>query len=409
MQDLKLPSPGQRLPSRSLVSNLLIATVSAVLLVWTVRLLQTRLTSVISIDAVINGEMIDIKAPEQGVVSKMTLATGDKVASDQPLLMLKNDQVSELQFQEINTRLGDRRAELQRSQARLDQLFLLAQGAESDNQAQYRFENVEAQGSIDEMLSDLKEAESKLALAQKNRARAVELQTEGVISLANLDIANAEVEQQQAKVSSIRNRLSTLRANQQAVESGLTLERTRSNYDPRIRLQELNLQISDQQQVVQSLAQSIQDTRAELTQAKRDAERKQEIGIKAATAGVIWSWSVRPGTYVQRGESLGQLLDCSRRWVDAIVDEKTLQSLQIGTPAAIELYGDADRSLQGTVSMIRPGLGRQAPGGDVTLPMPANTPRKAQVRVALAPDNKPDVKRLCYVGHTAKVTFDIRQ
>ncbi len=411
MQDLKLPSPGQRLPSRSFVSNLLITAVSLVLLVWAGRLLQARLTSVVSIDAVISGAIVDVKAPEQGVVTKMTLATGDAVVLEQPLLVLKNDLVSELQFKEINTRLGDRRAELQRAQTQLDQLFLLAQSADTDNQTQYRFENRAAQGAIDEMLSDSQEAKSKLALAQKAHDRAAALQAEGVISQESLDIANAEVEQQRAKFDSTQNRLSTLRANQQAVEQGLTLDRTRSNYDPRIRLQELNMQISDQRQVVQSLQQGIADTGTELAQARQDAERKQEIPIKAATAGVIWSLSVRPGTYVQRGESLGQLLDCSNRWVDAIVDEGMLRSLQIGTPAAIELYGDTAQSLQGKISMIRPGLGRlTTPGGDVALPMPANTPRKAQVRVMIAPNNEPESqRRLCYVGHTAKVTFDIRK
>lgn len=409
MQGYRLPSPELRLPSRSLLSNLLITLTSLGLIVWAFQLLQTRFTSVVSTDAVINGAVVEIKAPEEGMVSTMTVATGDAAKSGQSLVVLKNERVSELQLQEINSRLSDRNAELQRAQARLDQLLGLAAIAATDNQAQYRLENVEIRRSIDQMNSDLRGAESRLRLAKISRDRAAMLQSEGAIALANLDSAQVEMEQRQAEVDSIRDRLAAMQANQEAAEQGLALDRTRSNYDPRIRLQELQVQIADQQELVSVLEQSIKAIEAELAQAKLEAERQQTIDIGASRAGVIWSLAVQPGTFVQQGESLGQLLDCNRRWVDAIVDERTLRSLQIGTPATIELYGDSSRTLQGEVSMIRPGMGRLSPGEDVAIPIAANTPRTAQVRVALAPDPTPESQeRLCYVGYTGKVTFHIR-
>jgi multidrug resistance efflux pump len=408
MQDIKLPSLEQKLPSRSILSNLLITLISIGLVVWTFQLLRTRFTSVVSIDAVINGAVVDIKAPQEGVVANVAIATGDKTTSGQSLLVLQNDQVSELKVQEINSRLSQYKADLQSAQAHLSELLALRQVSAADNQTQYHLENLEFQRLIDQVAADLRGAEARLNLAQISRDRSVQLQSEGAVSMANLDSAIAEVEQRQAEVDSLQNRLQSLQANQAAAQQGLTLERTRSNFDPRIRLQELQLQIAEQQQKIQRLEQSIKDTEAELAQAKLDAERDQKVQIHAATTGVMWSLAVQPGTFVQQGESLGKLLDCHQRWVDAFVDERTLRSLQIGSPATIELYGDSSQTLSGRVGIIRSGSGRLSVGEDVAVPVVANMPRKAQVRVNLDPETDPTaLEQLCYVGYTGKVTFDI--
>ncbi|ASC71002.1 ABC exporter membrane fusion protein, DevB family [Halomicronema hongdechloris C2206] len=408
MQEIKLPFVDKKPSARSIASNGLISIASIGLLIWAFQLLQTRLTSVVSHDAVINGAIVEIKAPQEGVVSQVSIATGDEALPGQSLLTLKNDQISELQVEEITGRLNQGQTELQRAQIRLDQLVELLQRAQSDSQAQYRLENLEAEESIDQVASELKGAEAKLQLAQVNYDRAVQLQTAGAISVASLDSATVEVEQRQAEVDSLKNRLNRLEADRQAAALGLVINQTRSNYDPRIRVQELQLQISDQQQLVQTLTEAVATTEAELAQAKLDAERKQFTQIEASTGGVIWSLPIQPGTFVQRGESLGQLLDCNRRWVDAFVDERTLKSLQVGTPATIELYGDKSVTLQGSVGLIRSGLERLSPGEDVAVPTTANTPRNAQIRVNIEPDQNLDSQdQLCYVGYTGKVIFEI--
>lgn len=109
------------------------------------------------------------------------------------------------------------------------------------------------------------------------------------------------------------------------------------------------MQIADQRQVIQTLRKSIQGTEAELAQANIDVERQQTVVVNAPTTGVIWRLAVQPGKFVQQGESLGQVLNCSGRWVDAFVDEQAARSLQPGTPATIKLYGAESQVLQGQV------------------------------------------------------------
>ena len=396
-------------PQRSLASNFLVLLAGVAFLLWAARLAQLKLTSVPSIDAVINGAIININAPREGKVMEVTIVVGETTRKGQRLLILENEQSSQLQVQEITSRLSERKAELEASQAYLNRLLALQQLATTDYQEQYRLENLEGQRALNQLESELRGTESRLRLAGISRDRARQLHLDGAVSMADLDSAEAEFEQRQSEVDSIQQQLEILQANLQAAEQGLTLNQTRSNYDPRIRLQEVQMQVADQQEVVERLAQAVEDINAEVEQARLDATRRRTIPIDATNDGVVWSFDIQPGTYVQQGDALGQLLDCSRRWIDTVVDERMLRSLEIGTPATIELYGYNSRRLKGKVSVIRPGIGRLAVGQDVMNPIAANTPRTAQVRVDITEVVDDEGRsRLCYVGHTAKVQFDIR-
>lgn len=190
-----------------------------------------------------------------------------------------------------------------------------------------------------------------------------------------LDAVAKELEESKNLIGSLEARLQTIRANQKASRLGLTLTRSRSSYDPRIRLQEMQLEIADGRKAIATLQQGIKDAKAELVLAQTDTSRKEKVVVKVPTPGVIWHLSVQPGQFVQQGATLVQVLDCKRRWVDVFVDEKSVRSIQPGTPASIELYGSNSQVLQGQVSIIRSGLGRLAAGEDVAVPITPNMPR----------------------------------
>jgi multidrug resistance efflux pump len=398
-----------KIPSRSLLSNLLICVVSTGLIAWSIQLIQTRFTSVISRDAVINGVLTALKAPSEGIVSELSVKTGDTTSQDKVLLTLKNERVSELQAQEINSKINQQQAELERAKEGLARQLTLLQTLVADQQNQSRLEVLEAQQSVAQVMSDLQIPKARYQLAQLNYKRTKFLVAEGALSQAELDSAALEMQQSQAEMDSLKHRLDALRTNQQASQLGLTLSRNRSNYDPRIRLEELQLQIADRGQAIQILQQSIKDARAELARAKADVQQRQAVVVKAPNSGVVWRLDAQRGTFVERGESLGQVLDCKRRWVDVFVDERAMRSLQPGTPATIELYGSTSKVLHGQVSLVRSGIGRLVAGEDVAIPITPNLPRNTQVRVDLDPATDQGNPHLfCYVGYTGRVTFKLK-
>lgn len=400
--------PDYKVAPRSLLSNLLILSVSVGLVTVSVHLLHTKFTSVISRDAVINGTLININAPEDGTVVELPVKTGESVSLDQTILTIKNERISKLPTQAIITRINDQQAQLDRAQAQLERQIILLQTFSQEQQNQANLESLEAQNSVAEVESELQGAKARYQIAQKSYGRSKFLTIEGALAQTQLDAVAKELSESKNLVGSLEARLEVIRAKQKASGLGLTLSRSRSSYDPRIRLQEMQLQIADGRKAIATLQQGIKDAKSELVQAQTDASRKEEVVVKVPTPGVIWHMPVQSGQFVQQGASLGQILDCKRRWVDVFVDEKAVRSIQPGTLATIELYGSNSQVLQGHVSIIRSGLGRLAAGEDVAVPITPNMPRNSQVRVDLeANKDNGDPSLMCYVGYTGRVTFKI--
>lgn len=394
---------------RSFFTSLMLVFISAGLIILSVRLLYTKFTSVISRDAVINGTLININAPEDGIVAELPVKTGQEIVKNRAVLTLKNERVSKLQVETINSKINEQQSQLERAQAQLQQQLTLLQTLLEDQQNQSRLETFEAHNSVAQVEAELKGAKSSYLVAQNKYNRSKFLRVEGALAQTQLDDATSELEQTKNQVDSLEARLQAIRANEQAAKLGLSLSRSRSNYDPRIRLQEVQLQIADQRKAIQTLQQGIKDAKAELIQAKADTDRKEKVAVKVPTSGVVWRLSAQPGQFVQQGASLGQVLDCKRRWVDVFVDEQAVRSIHPGTSATIELYGLDSQVLHGRVTMIRSGMGRLAAGEDVAVPITPNLPRNSQVRVDLDPGtDQGNPNLLCYVGYTGRVTFKVK-
>jgi multidrug resistance efflux pump len=404
----------KQVPKRSLVSNFVLTLVSFALLAWSFRFIQAQITTVSSVDAIVSSELTDLRAPEEGVISEVEIKTGQPVSSGELLFTLENKRVSELQVQEISGRLNQQEAELERAKQRLLRQVALLNIVEQDATNQQNLEVLENQKSQAQLLFDLKGTTARYQLARLNYERSKLLQSQGAISRANFDIAELELKQRESEVESLKARLSVLQVNQDAAQNGLSLSRTRSNYDPSIRLEELKLQIAEEQQGIQILQKTFEGTKAELSQAQKDLQRRQTVAINSPGSGVLWRLTTQLGKFVQRGESLGQVADCNRLWVDTWVDEQKVRLLQIGTPAEIKLNGvDSSITFTGKISVIRSGIGRVQAGEDAVATITPNLPRHTQVRVSLDKglNSSSAVNihdgNLCYIGYTAEVVFKL--
>jgi multidrug resistance efflux pump len=407
MQEIKAPfTTDLKGPSRSLLSNLLILAASAGLVVWAILFIQARLTSVSSVEAVINGVVTDIKAPQKGNVIDLGIKTGDAITQGQPLLKLHNDRVSKLSVEQLTGRLKDLESQLKESQASLDSLLSMRDSLITDRQVRTQFDSQEAQTSLDQAEAELKQETALYELAKTNRGRLTQLWNERAIARLDLDRYAAEVEQRAARLKALNSRIAELQSSLQASQLGY---RPLSNsYDPLARQQDIELRILEQQRIIQVLNQNIRSTQAELASAQVDVQRSQSVTITAPTNGVVWRLTAQPNKFAQEGDALGQVLDCQQRWVDVFVEEQSLRSLKPGTPATIELYGAQAEPLKGRVSLVRSGVGRLAAGEDVAVPTSPNLPRNTQVRVDIDPGAKNNAGTFCYVGYTGKVTFQIQ-
>jgi multidrug resistance efflux pump len=399
---------------RSPLANVVVVAASLGLLAWSVGFFKARAKSIVSVDAVINTNLIDLKSPEEGILEVVNVETGKPVTAQATMFQIRNTKVSDLQTQTLTSRLNQYKAELAKAKASIDQQEQLAILVAQDSANQTVLESSEAGTEIQQVTADIEGAKSRYRLAEDNYRRLSQLQSAGAIPEIQVDVARSEMEQRASDITSLKAKIDTLQVNQAAINQGLTLSRTRSNYDPAIRLQEIELKKAQINQEIKGLEQQIVDTNAEIAQAKKDTLMKQEGTVQAPIAGIVWSLQAKAGQYVQRGDHLGKLADCNQRWVDAIVDDNLLNGLQVGTPAKVQLRGvESEVVLTGKIQMIRSGLGRLNAGDDVMTPVERNLPHQTQVRVALDNTAQPAIAtsaspagNLCHIGYTGRVTFD---
>ncbi|MDG2991201.1 HlyD family efflux transporter periplasmic adaptor subunit [Candidatus Synechococcus calcipolaris G9] len=410
---------------RSVAANLVVVAASIGVLAFTADFFHRHLTVVRSRDAVVNGVLVTLRAPENGTIVDLITRVGDFIdPEDGPLAVIENDRASEETPQTIESEIARQRGELAAAQAKLQQLQGVLASAQGDAENQRNLEIIEsnlqvaaAQAELQSARAKLEDAQARQRLATINNKRFSSLAAQGVVSQAQADAALTELQQSQAQVrsqqrivDSLARKVEALKTEVKAAQRGLTLRNTRSNYDPRLRLQELQMQIGAQEAVIAGIEEAIAAQQTRLLQAEKELQQQQTSLVDSPVSGVVWEANARNGMFIQQGEPIMQVLDCDRRWVDVFVDEKYIKLLAPGTKATIELYGGGNRQhFRGTVSHIRSGLGRLTPGEAQALPIPENYPRQSQIRVEFDPGESVNKNAFCYVGYTGQVTFDIRR
>jgi multidrug resistance efflux pump len=242
------------------------------------------------------------------------------------------------------------------------------------------------------------------------------LYREGAFPQVTLDSAEIDLTQRQSKVKSLQAQIQSVQANKRsiqansegiqanidAIRSNLTLSRTRSNYDPSVRKQELEAQIQGQQQGIEVLTRQKQALQTELNQLQSEITRKEKFTVEAPSSGMVWKLNVQQGTQVRAGESLGQIANCDNLWVDAWVEEEKLQSIKPGKQATITYKGGSG-PIKGTIEWIRSGIARPATGSDAVGFLDPNQSRRAQVRINLDPSSQ---RSDCEIGYYAQVSLE---
>lgn len=268
-----------------------------------------------------------------------------------------------------------------------------------DAENQSGLERVRQTQNITRLQANLEQAIAGRELAKTTRDRLKFLWQEGAISQQDLDVSESELQVQQARVRAVEAEIQEANTNLRAVEAGLTLENTRSNFDPRTRLEEADIRIRQLDTEIEFQKSSIEALEKEIM----TIEEGKEINVYASRDGMVWQIQHRVGDTIQANDSVIELIDCKERWLDVYVEESRIKNINTGDPVQVQLLGH-ELQLSGKVDFVRSGLGRLQTGSDVINPIERDLDKSSQVRVIL--DFKTnELKSFCYVGFTAKTVF----
>lgn len=269
-------------------------------------------------DARIKADIVAISAELTAKIDSLTKREGDHVAQGEVLAILNRHEL------EIQIRQAD--AELDRLESKAQQE---AKGIEL-HIARQREEIAKAEAALRASRYNYDDARAHAVQAKDDWSRNQKLFEKQLVAQQELDRAKTELRQSEAQMSVMQEKI-------KEGQSLLDLARIKSG----------------ETAVMQA---ELQARKAEVRRAGAvlaDLRRKLQLTtIRSPVNGVVVKKSANPGEVTQVGQPIYMIVDSSRFWVEANVEETEIRFVRRGSPVIIEVDSYPDRPFDGTVTDV---------------------------------------------------------
>ncbi|MBI2179741.1 MAG: HlyD family secretion protein [Deltaproteobacteria bacterium] len=266
-------------------------------------------------DARIKAEIVAVSAEMTAKLNSLTKDEGDAVARDEVLATLDRREL-EIQRQQAEAELDRLRSKVQQG-AREIELHV----------ARQKEEVAKAEAAVRASRHQLDDARAHAGQAKEDWRRNQKLFERQLVAEQELERARTSLHQADAQMSSMQEKI-------KEGESIVDLARLKSKETV---VMEADLQ-----------ARRADVRRAEAVLA--DLRRKLQLTtIRSPVAGVVVKKNSRPGEVIQVGQPIYMVVDASRYWVEANVEETEIRFIHPGSPVTIKVDSYPDREFAGKV------------------------------------------------------------
>jgi multidrug resistance efflux pump len=390
-------------PQRSSRANMLVIGLGSGLLLLAAGVVLHVLTTR-SRDAVVDTDFIEIASPIKGQLVDLNVEAGDAVQTGAQLAKVDDSRASDAEVRRLQTALSTAEAELERVSSEQSLKAELAGGFARDASDQRRLETGRNAQELRQLQADRAREQQELAFSERDLKRQDMLYRAGAIAENVVDRARTTLEQNRDQLLAIEARIEAQNRRMQATARDLSLDRTRGETDPLPRLQNTKLDLARLAGLRRAAERQVQGLTAQLETAQTFYDQQRTAWLKSPTDAVVWGLLARKGDTLRPQQLVLRLINCRSRWVTTYVSESDLKRLRIGSRARIDLIGE-NLDLRGRIDLIRSGVGRQADRENDPTRLPINLARESQVRVRLDSDMPAPSRKLCFVGYSARVSF----
>jgi biotin carboxyl carrier protein len=343
--------------------------------------------------AVINSEVLSVRAPRDGYVSLKAAKLGSMVRGGDEIGELLPagsdvDRTTKSNVATLNTQIASMEA--------LVQTLREQTNAYHDARVkQLELEVLQSEGKVEAAKAEEK---SKAAI----RDRQEKLLAGGFTVKATLEAAReasnrAELEREAAE-KEVETRKLELAAARQGTFVG---DGYNDSFYSRQRADEIALRLID-------LKADLSRQQARLNALKDDetgtaANAEGGVALHATGTGRIWTIAVNQGQFVRRGDTLLNIADCGRLFADASGAKREYAEVRRGEAASFHLDGQGS-AWAGIVSWAG-AAGQGILAESRHLAFRAQTPEDARYSFMVTLDDTPDLHRSCPVGAAGRVTF----
>ncbi len=352
-----------------------------------------------SVEAIVNARIETVRAPIEGIVQ----ASAEKNANwsstvAPPKLTINNPYADRSRLDELRRDLNT----LEAQQETLERQSQLAQTAldtirlQAEKYRAGRLKLIDAR--LARQTAELEATRAKTSQTTASKRRSDHLQQTGFISGADSDRVQYEWNAATSAEAAAQKRLEETKVEHDAVADGVFIGDSYNDAPSSIQREtELKMKKGELDAQLAGVRTQITHITDQISEEEARFRLRSEATVALPSMGRVWEMLVGPGEFVNKGQDLMRVLDCSHPIVSANVDERVYNRLEVGSPAAFRPLQDG-KTYHGTVVNLTGAAG--APANFAIAPI---TLRKSPFYVTIAMDDMGEAG--CSIGRTGTVTF----
>lgn len=360
-----------------------------------------RLFQVSSVEAVVNAQVVTLRAPVGGVVSEAAdpLRVGSAVVSGNVLMTVQNARADHAGIERVKENLRSADEDLVAVVARIERLTTL-RATIAARVEDYRADRIRRVGA-DLVVADaqITSAQAVMDRAEAEVDRQSTLATTGFSAQTTQQTAERDLAVARASLDQARARRAALAVEAEALEAGRFFG---DGYDDVPQSMQRLDWIDESFALLESEKGKLEARVGRLTSELQAEQARFDLASRATIAapagGQIWEILTSPGEQVVAGQPLVSVLDCSKLMVTAAVSESVYNTLSLGMPASFNFH-EGGPAFAGRVVQLS---GIAAAGSNFAIMPSALT--KESYRATVAVDNLGG-NGTCPVGRTGRVVF----
>lgn len=371
-----------------------------------VALLWPQATGYVSKFAVINAPVLTVRAPIDGTIVVATPGVASPLRRDDVLLDVRATRASRAELARLQ---ADVSAKTRQAGALLDEeasaqairdMLEKRVSREVESEVTYLVHKISEEQAIRDMHA------AQLGRATRFFQRARELSERGMRPEYEVEDARTAVLELEALIAASEARTYAMETELAAIRDGLPSPAGTGRRDfAHDRLDDIAMALAD----IKSRRMAAEGQRdaalAQLAELRDELDGLARFRPVASTDGVVWTASRQSGASVTNGSDLLQMLDCERRFIEVVFEERAFENLSAGTEATVRLRGSDTPFKARVVSRHAAGGGAAVSAVDAAV-LTQDDSDGVKVFLAMEPADVSDpavAEAFCDVGRTAEV------
>ncbi len=352
-----------------------------------------------SVEAIINARIETIRSPIEGIVQ----APGEKTANwsstaAPPKLTINNPYADRSRLDELRRDLNslESQEETLGRQSQLTQTALDMITLQAEKYRTGRLKLIDAR--LARQTAELQATSAKTSQTTASKRRSDHLQQTGFISGADSDRVQYEWNAATSAEAAAQKGLEETKVERDAVADGVFIGDSYNDAPSSIQREtELKMKKGELDAQLAGVRSQITHIKDQTSEEEAHYRLRSAATVALPSIGRVWEMLVGPGEFVNKGQDLMRVLDCSHPIVSANVDERVYNRLEVGSPATFRPLEDG-KTYHGTVINLTGAAG--APANFAIAPINL---RKSPFYVTIAMNDLGEAG--CSIGRTGTVTF----